>query len=145
MNSKRVGNIGEAEALSSLVKLGIPVYLQFGDTEPADYIIIVDSKPIKIQVKTSSSSTSNSVLFKLTASTAHRKNGKKHVYSTDEVDAFICYDIRTQRTFVLKNDGKATSVIFRYSKPKNKQQMRIRYATDYTLCVETLHGISGNR
>lgn len=142
MNSKRIGNIGEAKVLSKLVELGIPVYIQFGDNESADYIILVNNKPLKIQVKTSASSTKNTVMFKLTSSTVHRKNGIKHIYSVDEVDLFLCYDIKNQNIFVLKNTGKNTSVTFRYNDTLNRQKTNIRMAKDYYLCVETLHDIS---
>ena len=53
MNSKRIGNVGEAYALAKLVEMGIPVYQQFGDNEPADYIILIDNKLLKVQVKSS--------------------------------------------------------------------------------------------
>ena len=48
MNSKRIGNVGEAYALARLVEMGIPVYQQFGDNEPADYIILIDNKALKV-------------------------------------------------------------------------------------------------
>lgn len=145
MNSKRIGNVGEAKVLAKLVEFGIPVYIQFGDDEPADYIILNNNVPIKVQVKTAASYNKNYVLFKLTSSTVHRSNGKKHVYTRDEVDAFICYDRTKDKLFVVKNDGKLTSITFRYSKPSNKQVKGIHIADDYYLCVETLHGVSGNR
>ena len=53
VNSKMIGNVGEAKVLAKLVELQIPVYVQFGDNEPADYLILVDNRPYKVQVKTS--------------------------------------------------------------------------------------------
>lgn len=47
MNSKMIGNIGEAKILAKLVELQIPVYIQFGDNEPADYLILVNNNHIK--------------------------------------------------------------------------------------------------
>lgn len=73
MNTKKLGNIGEAKVLASCVELGIPIYLQFGDNEPADYIIIVNNNCLKIQVKTSSTYDGEKVLFDLVSSTTHRK------------------------------------------------------------------------
>lgn len=92
LDTKRLGNIGEAKVLSSLVELGIPVYLQFGDNEPADYIILVANKCLKVQMKTSSTYNGETTVFDLTSSTAHRKNGVRHKYSLEEVDMFLCYD-----------------------------------------------------
>lgn len=53
MNSKRIGNIGEAAALMKFVEIGIPVYLPFGDNEKADLIVELKGQLLKIQVKSS--------------------------------------------------------------------------------------------
>lgn len=142
MNSKRIGNIGEAYALAKLVELGIPVYQQFGDDEPADYLIIVNDKILKIQVKTSTLSNNDRVIFDLTSSTLHRNNGDKHKYSTKEVDAFICYDSNNKKLFLIPNSGNMTGIIIRYTEPRNNQKKGINYFTNYSLCVEALHEIS---
>lgn len=142
MNSKRIGNIGEAYALAKLVEMGIPVYQQFGDNEPADYLIIVDKAILKIQIKTSTTYNKDKVKFDLTSSTTCKKKNTKHRYSTDEVDAFICYDVNTKQLFLVKNTGNMTQIDIRYNKPKNHQTKGINYFTDYSLCVETLHEIS---
>lgn len=39
MNSKRIGNIGEAKVLAKFVEMGIPIYIPFGDDEKADLCI----------------------------------------------------------------------------------------------------------
>ena len=44
MTTKQIGNIGEARVLSEFVRLGIPVYLPFGDNEKADLIAEFDGK-----------------------------------------------------------------------------------------------------
>lgn len=142
MNSKRVGNVGEAYALAKLVELGIPVYQQFGDNEPADYLIIVNNKILKVQVKSSDTYDGNKVIFDLTSSTIHCKKGNRHKYTIDEVDLFICFDIATKEIFIVKNTGNMSGITIRYTKPKNNQQTGINYATNYSLCVETLHEIS---
>lgn len=140
MNSKRIGNIGEAYALAKLVEMGIPVYQQFGDNEPADYLIIVDNIIYKIQVKTSTTYDGRTVLFDLLSSTTHRKNGSKHKYSKLEVDYFICYDVKTKQLFLIKNNGSMGSIRIRYD--NCRQNKFINRAKDYTLCVETLHEMS---
>lgn len=140
MNSKRIGNIGEAYALAKLVELGIPIYQQFGDNEPADYLIIVNNIIYKIQVKTSTTNNKDTVKFDLTSSTIHRKNGSKHKYSKEEVDYFICYDTITKTLFLIKNTGNMSSIKIRYK--DCRQSNGINKAEDFTLCVETLHRMS---
>jgi hypothetical protein len=138
MNSKKIGNIGEAHALAKLVELGIPVYVQFGDNEAADYIILIKGKPLKIQVKTSTTYDGEKVIFDLSSSTMHRKNGVKQMYSTEEVDAFICYDVQTKNLYVFKNVGNMTAIRIRYSETKNNQKKNINYYEDFLLSTELL-------
>lgn len=71
MNSKQIGNIGEAKVLSKFIELGFPVYIPFGDNEKAE-------------------------------STAHRKNGMRHKYTTDEVDYFALYNLSRDKLYLLK-------------------------------------------
>ena len=49
MNSKSIGNIGEAKVLCKLVELGIPVYTPFGDNEKADLIAEFNGNLIKFK------------------------------------------------------------------------------------------------
>ena len=142
LNTKKLGNIGEAKVLSSLVELGVPVYLQFGDNEPADYIIIIDNNCLKVQVKTSSTYNGENTAFDLTSSTVHRKNGVKYKYSLEEVDIFLCYDEKTKQIFIVKNKGNMTSFRIRYSLPKNNQCANINMYSDFLLSVETLQEVS---
>lgn len=142
LDTKKLGNIGEAKVLSALVELGIPVYFQFGDNEPADYIIIVDNSCLKVQVKTSSTYDGETTSFDLTSSTVHRKNGIKHKYSLEEVDMFLCYDEKVKQIFVIKNKGNMTGFRIRYSLPKNNQYTNVNMYSDFLLSVETLQEVS---
>ena len=49
MNSKNIGNIGEAKVLTKFVELGFPVYIPFGDNEKADLIVEFNGKLNKIR------------------------------------------------------------------------------------------------
>ena len=138
MNSKCIGNLGEAKALARLVELGIPVYQQFGDNECADLIIIVNNTPLKVQVKTSTKGDEDKVRFSLTSSTSHRKNGSRHKYSVDEVDIFICLDAKKDILFVIKNIGNMSRFDIRYASAKNNQEVQVHYFEDYILCIDTL-------
>ena len=48
MNTKRIGNIGEAAVLNKFVEMQIPVYIPFGDNESADLIAEFNGKLNKI-------------------------------------------------------------------------------------------------
>lgn len=138
MQTKEIGNIGEAKVLVALVEMNIPVYMQFGDNEPADYLILFNNKPYKIQVKTSTTYNGERVKFDLCSSTVHRNDGVKHLYTKEEVDFFMCHDCKTDKIFLIINQGNMTHVTIRYTKPKNNQVTGIRFAHQYILCTDTL-------
>ena len=84
------------------------------------------------------------MIFDITSSTQHRKNGIKHVYTPEEIDYFACYNIERQCILLFKvNEVPNTSITVRYEKPKNGQIVGIRLEEDYLidkiLCVETLY------
>ena len=92
MNSKRLGNIGEAKTLSKFVELGIPVYIPFGDTESADLIAEFGGKLNKIQCKTTSSVKEGSISWMLKSTIVTSSNKfKTHRYTKEEVDYFALY------------------------------------------------------
>lgn len=143
MDTKRIGNIGEAKVLCKFVELGIPVYIPFGDNERSDLIAEFNGKLNRIQVKTSIKAEDGKMIFDLTSSTVHRSNGVKHKYSNEEVDYFACYNIIRDKIFLVPVDKPRTSITIRYEKPKNGQINNINLEEDFlienTLCVETLH------
>lgn len=134
MNSKNIGNVGEARALYELVSLNIPVYIQFGDNELADYIILLGSNTFKVQIKSSNSYNGEVTYFDLTTSSTNYS----HKYSKNEIDIFILYDYSTRRLFVIRNTGEMSGVNIRYKKSKNNQRIGVRYADDCELNLNNL-------
>lgn len=86
------------------------------------------------------------MIFDLTSSTLHRKNGDRHIYTNDEIDYFACYNIERDKIFLVAIDeAPNTALTIRYEKPKNNQIQGVKFEQDYlidnVLCVETLHEI----
>lgn len=86
------------------------------------------------------------MIFDLTSSTLHRKNGDRHIYTNDEIDCFACYNIERDKIFLVAIDeAPNTALTIRYEKPKNNQIQGVKFEQDYlidnVLCVETLHEI----
>lgn len=141
VNSKTIGNVGETKVLAKPVELQVPVYVQFGDNEPADYLILVDNQPYKVQVKTSTTFNGEITKFELNSSTAHRKRGYKHKYSTDEVDLFMCYDYCTGKIFIFKNITPKYTVIVRYTHPRNNIMKNVNFADNCELTLDKLYSV----
>lgn len=132
MQTKTIGNIGEAKVLCKFVELGIPVYIPFGDNEKSDLIAEFNGKLNRIQVKTSLKADSGKMIFSLTSSTMHRKNGIKHIYTEDEIDYFALYNVERDKLFLVPiSQAPNTSLIIRYEKPKNNQTQGIHFEEDY--------------
>lgn len=131
VNSKRYGNIGEVTAICEFTKLGIPVYLPFGDDERTDLIAEFNGKLNKIQVKTSRKTHDGYVIFNLASSYAHRGRPKRE-YTKDDVDYFFCYNIERDTSYLFETpDPSVTSIVIRYGKTNNNQKNGINYEKDF--------------
>ena len=134
MNTKRIGNIGEAKTLYKFVEKGIPVYVPFGDNEKSDLIAEFNGKLNRIQIKTSVKAEDGKMIFSLVSSTSHRKNGVKHIYTNEEIDYFVCYNIERDKLFIVSVDEASNSQLtIRYTKPKNGQMLGVKFEEDYLL------------
>lgn len=137
MTTKQIGNIGEAKVLSEFVRLGVPVYLPFGDNEKADLIADFNGKLNRIQVKTSQKIIDgDKVRFSLVSSTVHRQNGVKHIYTEDEIDYFAFYNLERDRVYLIsiKEEGlPKNEVTIRFCLPKTKNQFKTFLEEDYLI------------
>lgn len=150
MNTKNIGNIGEAKVITKFIELGISVYIPFGDNERADLIAEFNNKLNKIQVKTSSQIKNGAISFQL-HSCNHLTNmtERKYInkaYSIEDVDYFALYNIVNDNIYLIENDNTVKSIRIRIDSSKNNQSINIKSEKDYliekVLCVETLHGVS---
>ena len=137
MTTKQIGNIGEAKVLSEFVRLGVPIYLPFGDNEKADLIADFNGKLNRIQVKTSQKIIDgDKVRFSLVSSTVHRQNGVKHIYTEDEIDYFAFYNLERDRVYLIsiKEEGlPKNEVTIRFCLPKTKNQFKTFLEEDYLI------------
>ena len=134
MNSKRIGNIGEAKVLAKFVEMGIPVYIPFGDDEKADLIAEFNDKLNKIQVKTSIKSKNGCSIFDLTSSTAHRTNGGRRKYSNSEIDYFALYSLDRDKIYLMKApDNPMTAITIRFEDTKSGKKIGVNYESDFLI------------
>ena len=148
MTTKQIGNVGEAIALAGFVQMQIPVYIPFGDNERADLIAEFNGKLQKIQVKTSEKCEDGKVTFSLVSSTVHRKNGVKHVYTKDEIDYFVLYNLETHMLLLVPQERVAgmKAVTFQIEWKPSRNQYEALNWKDFTfkkiISVETVHETS---
>lgn len=134
MNSKRIGNIGEAKALSKFVELNIPVYIPFGDNETADLVADFNGKLNKIQVKTSIKAQDGKMEFNTASSMSKSHKGDTvHKYTETEVDYYVFYNIDRDKIFLVPFDkAGARGFTIRYELPKNGQKIGVHMEEDFT-------------
>ena len=134
MNTKSIGNIGEAKTISKFVELDIPVYISFGDNERCDMVAEFNGKLNKIQCKTSLMMRDSGSFMVRTVS-KNRKNGNNiyHIYSVKEVDYFAIYNIESDTLILFPNTGAIkSSLIIRVAPSKNNQSSGVNFNLDYT-------------
>lgn len=117
MNSKQIGNITEVEVMLAFIKQGFNVLSPYGDCERYDFVVEINNKFYKIQVKTSRLE-DGKISFN-TAST-HYLNGKciHDVYTKKEIDYFATsYENQVYLIPVEECGGRLKSL--RFEPPKN--------------------------
>lgn len=92
MDTKRLGNIGEALTQAEFVMRGIPLYLPFGENEKSDMIIDLNGELKRVQCKTSEQFKDNKIVWKLSS----RTTSGCHQYTKDEVDFFALYNLESK-------------------------------------------------
>lgn len=135
IDGKRLGNVGEAETLAAFVRLGVPVFTPFGDSETADLLAEFGGRVQRIQCKSSGklSKTKTSVVFQTTHKT---RNGSAEVckqYKEGEVDYFALYNRVNGDIYLFpwtSENKRNLSVVF--AQPSQRQRT-MHYAEDHLL------------
>ena len=123
INTKTIGNIGEAKTLCKFIEMGVPTYIPFGDNEKSDFIADFNGRLNKIQVKTSIKAENGKYIIDLTSSTSHLKNGNKHKYTFEEIDYFALYNITRDKVLLISVDqAPSTAITIRYEHPQGCNQ-----------------------
>lgn len=129
MNTKNIGNIGEAIALQEFVKKGISVYIPFGENEKADLIADFDGKLNKIQVKTSQKIEDGKIIWRITSNCT----SGVHKYTKQEVDYFVLYNIESDLLLIIPFslvEGK-TQITFYVPFKQSTNQYKLLNYQDY--------------
>lgn len=135
INSKTKGNIGESIVLAEFVKRGIQVSVPFGDNARYDLIADFNGKLNKIQVKYCNQHIINgSVTCPCASSTNHTTNKHYTTYQND-IDYFAFYIVALNQTVLVPIEiiGNRKSICIRIDEPKNNQNEKITYASDYSI------------
>lgn len=133
MDTKRRGIITEIETMMAFVKQGYPVLIPYGNNERYDYVVDVNGRFIRIQVK-SAFTRDGGKTFKFDARS--NKLGASYkayhtYYSSDEIDYFATS--WNGKCYLLSVDDCKSGAVLRMLPPERYNQYDVRWAEDYEL------------
>ena len=132
MNSKQKGNITELECMLAFIKLGYNVLTPYGDCERYDFVVDVNGKFIRVQVKTSRTY-NDGASFSFSGRSCNRKDGQiiHHYYTNEEIDYFAT--IFDGKCYLIPVEECGADKKLRTLPAKNGQVRGITWAKDYEL------------
>lgn len=128
METKRIGNVGEALTQAEFVRRGIPIYLPFGENEKSDIIADFNGKLNRIQCKTSDKFEDNKIEWKLSS----RTTSGCHKYTKDEIDYFSLYNLQSKIHILIPIEdlkGRYTIIVSIPYKESKNQNTPINWET----------------
>ena len=133
LNSKQKGNITEVECMLAFLKLGYNVLMPYGDCERYDFVVDIEGKLLKIQVKTSSDSHIDEgyIIFKCANKTTKEGQFVRHPYTKEQIDYFMTF--YNGQCYLIPVEETSTEKRLRFTPPKNGQLKGISFAKDYEL------------
>lgn len=122
-NKSSLGNVGEANFIKEATKYKLEIFKPLFDGSSIDFIVILDNKPVRIQVKTSEfRKTKNTISFSLTTGTGYIKGNRiKNVYEKDIIDYFYLYSVELDQSYIIPFEQKQ-EIIIRLAKDKYVQK-----------------------
>ncbi len=135
LNSKQIGNVTELRCITAFCEQGIPVSIPYGDCERYDFIIDVNHKLLRVQVKTSKELPEAAGIEFYCRSTGYNSTGAiNRSYSPDDIDYFATW--HNGVTYLVPVEECSTQKKLRFTPPKNNQKVGINFAKDYELPIQ---------
>jgi len=129
LDSKHYGALTELQVMTYLFGLGYQVSVPYGDNARYDFILDINNKLYKIQVK--SARLEDEGVYKIDCSRMRvnrNRNIRKH-YTNEEVDFFAT--MINGKCYLIPQSEVSDSKRLRFLPPKNGQIKGITFAKDY--------------
>lgn len=134
LSTKQRGNVTEVECMLAFLKLGYNVLTPYGDCERYDFVVDIQGKLYKVQVKSANDNhiQDGYIGFQTANKTTREGTFVRHTYTKAEIDYFMtsydgkCYLIPVQECSTCEKR-------LRFLPPKNGQTKGITFASDYEL------------
>ena len=130
LSSKALGAQTELQCLTYLHGLGYDISIPWGDNARYDFVLDVNHKLYKIQVKTSHLIEEGVYKFQTRSTYINTKGSYSNSYSEEDVDFFATY-INDKCYLVPLAETNKRDKVMRFVKPKNNQIKGITFAQQY--------------
>lgn len=132
-NTKRIGNITEAQCQLAFMQNGYNVLTPFGDCERYDFVVDINNTFLRIQCKTASPIDEENTGFKFSCRSRNVEDGKTkmHKYSKEEIDYFATFF--DNKCYLIPVEECGCDKRLRLLPPKNGQTRGINWAKDYEI------------
>ena len=131
LTSKEKGNLTELQCLTSFYKLGHSVSIPYGDNCRYDFILDINGKLLKIQVKTSRYVSDECFIFSTRSVRVNSQGAISTTYTKDDIDYFATF--YNDKCYLVPVEECNTEKKLRYCYPPNGQKKGIYLAQDYEL------------
>lgn len=136
IDTKYIGNLTELQCMTRFYELGYAVSIPYGDSEKYDFILDVNGKLYRLQVKHANVHiTDNGTHEFITVDTSwqsgftKKSNYTNHKYSKEEIDYFVTHYNGSNYMIPVEECGVEKRL--RILPPKNNQSKGVNYLADY--------------
>ena len=130
LSTKALGAQTELQCLTYLHGLGYDISIPWGDNARYDFVLDVNHKLYKIQVKTSHLIEEGVYKFQTRSTYINAKGNRSNSYTENDVDFFATW-INNQCYLVPLAETNKRDKVMRFVKPKNNQIKGITFAQNY--------------
>ena len=140
LNSHFIGEITEQQVATEFLKLGILVSKPLVQSSRYDFIVDINHKLYKIQVKTGTFKEDAYLEFATSTSHTNTRGTVNHSYTENEIDYFATF-YNNQCYIISVNECGSRNQRLRIKPPKNGNQRGSKMAENYTLekFIDTLN------
>ena len=130
-DTKRIGDISEAQVITAFTKLGYHVLLPFGENHRYDLVVDDGANLLRVQVKTGRVR-GGVIRYSCSSSHAHRGGTLRPYFG--QIDYLAVYCPETEKVYILpEKELTATRAHLRLLPTRNNMKKTIRWASDFEL------------
>lgn len=136
LDTKQKGNLTELQCITACYELGYNVSIPYGENSRYDFVLDVDGKLLKVQVKTSRNkkaikNPNDAIVFTCRSSNTNASGNTYHRYTKDQIDYFATY--WNGKCYLVSVEECSVEKTLWFSSPANGQKSMISMASDYEL------------